>query len=175
MYPSFCLSIPPEVKAIKHLVREELCSFRSSQSWGNMLWFFSPLDFFAEMTTELQRKRHSCQERLRFPLVLPCEITRYPQGRVCYLGSTQCEYLITFHTVLLNAAQLSAAVGAARASVSVGGQNFICISGRNQSQAHIRCVSRGGINKELLCSSKSNSYLHTVFPSTGEECEEWRL
>lgn len=166
MYPSFCLSIPPEVKARKHLVREELCSFRSSQGWGNMPWFFSPLAFFAEMTTELQRKRHSCQERhslLCFPLVLPRKITRYPQGRVCYLGSMQCEYLITFHTVSLNAAQLS---------VSVRGQNFICISGRIQSQAHIRCVSGGVINKELLCSCKSNAHLHTVFPSTGGECEE---
>lgn len=133
---------------------------------SKLVWFFSPLAFFAEMTTELQRKRHSCQERhslLRFPLVLPRKITRYPQARVCYLGSTQCEYLIAFHMVLLNAAQLSAAVGAARAKVSVGGQNFICISGRIQSQAHIRCVSRGVVNKELLCSSKSNLFAYS-FP-----------
>lgn len=161
------------MKARKHLVREELCSFHSSQSWGNMPWFFSPLAFFAEMTTELQRKRHSCQEKTFFAPLSPClEITRYPQGRVCYLGSTQCEYLITFQTDLLNAAQLSAAGGAARAKVGVGGQDFICISGRIQSQAHIRCVSRGVINKELLCSSKSNAYLHTLFPSTRGEREE---
>lgn len=105
-----------------------------------------------------------------FAPLSPClEITRYPQGRVCYLGSTQCEYLITFHTDLL---KLSAAGGAARAKVGIGGQDFICISGRIQSQAHIRCVSRGVINKELLCSSKTNAYLHTLFPSTRGECEE---